>query len=97
MALGIVALYLGLAIGLSTWIRPRIGYKWWRRLHVLTLGIFVLATIHGLGTGSDTQSAWALASTLPAVSSSACCSAVGFSLSAKAKNMRRRRSQPRHS
>lgn len=60
MALGIVALYLGLAIGLSTWIRPRIGYKWWRRLHVLTLGTFVLATIHGLGTGSDTQSGWAL-------------------------------------
>lgn len=60
MALGIVALYLGLAIGLSTWIRPRIGYKWWRRLHVLTLGIFVLATIHGLGTGSDTQDPWAL-------------------------------------
>jgi len=60
MALGIVALYLGLAIGLSTWLRPRIGYTWWRRLHVLTLGTFVLTTIHGLGTGSDTQTAWAL-------------------------------------
>jgi predicted ferric reductase len=60
MALGIVGLYLGLAIGLSTWIRPRIGYKWWRRLHVLTLGIFTLVTIHGLGTGSDTQTVWAL-------------------------------------
>lgn len=60
MALGIVGLYLGFAIGLSTWIRPRIGYKWWRRLHILTLGIFILATIHGLGTGSDTQTPWAL-------------------------------------
>ena len=60
MALGIVALYLGLAIGLSTWLRPRIGYKWWRRLHILTLGLFALATIHGLGTGSDTQTTWAL-------------------------------------
>lgn len=60
MALGIVALYLGIAIGISTWLRPHIGYKWWRRLHVLTLGIFVLATIHGLGTGSDTQTPWAL-------------------------------------
>ena len=60
MALGIVSLYLGLAIGLSTLIRPRIGYKWWRRLHVLTLGLFALATIHGLGTGSDTQTSWAL-------------------------------------
>lgn len=60
MALGIVAFYLGLAIGLSTWLRPRIGYKWWRRLHIATLGIFALATIHGLGTGSDTQTPWAL-------------------------------------
>ncbi len=60
MALGIVGLYLGIAIGISTWLRPHIGYKWWRRLHVLTLGIFALATIHGIGTGSDTQTPWAL-------------------------------------
>ncbi len=60
MACGIVGLYLGLAIGLSTWIRPRIGYTWWKRLHVLTIGVFALATIHGLGTGSDTQTTWAL-------------------------------------
>lgn len=60
MALGIVGLYLALAIGLSTWLRPRIGYKMWQRLHVLTLGVFVLATIHGLGSGSDTQTPWAL-------------------------------------
>src|SRR5579863_2930807 len=59
MALGIVALYLGIAIGISTWLRPRIGYKWWRRLHVLTLGIFALAAIHGIGSGSDTQTWWA--------------------------------------
>src|SRR5947209_11573837 len=60
MAFGIVALYLGIAIGISTWLRPRIGYTWWRRLHVLTLGIYALATIHGIGTGSDTQTWWAL-------------------------------------
>src|SRR6185312_4067128 len=60
MALGIVALYLGIAIGISTWLRQRIGYTWWRRLHVLTLGIYVLVTVHGIGTGSDTQTWWAL-------------------------------------
>ncbi len=60
MAFGIVALYLGIAIGISTWLRPHIGYKLWRKLHVLTLGVFALATVHGLGTGSDTQSQWAL-------------------------------------
>lgn len=60
MAFGIVALYLGIAIGISTWIRPLIGYKVWRKLHILTLGVFALATIHGLGTGSDTQTQWAM-------------------------------------
>src|SRR3989440_11617149 len=60
MAFGIVALYLGIAIGISTWLRPRIGYTWWRRLHVLTLGIFALATVHGISTGSDTQTWWGL-------------------------------------
>src|SRR5438309_2717589 len=60
MALGIVGLYLGIAIGISTWLRPHIGYKLWRSLHVLTLGVFALATIHGIGTGSDTQTPWAL-------------------------------------
>lgn len=58
MALGIVALYLGIAIGISTLLRPRIGYLWWRRLHVLTLGIYVIATLHAIGTGSDTQTWW---------------------------------------
>ncbi|HEY6410295.1 MAG TPA: ferric reductase-like transmembrane domain-containing protein [Ktedonobacteraceae bacterium] len=60
MAFGIVGLYLGIAIGISTWLRPYIGYKLWKQLHVLTLGVFALATIHGIGTGSDTQTWWAL-------------------------------------
>jgi predicted ferric reductase len=60
MALGIVALYLGIAIGISTWVRPKIGYKMWRRLHYLTLLIFALVTIHGIFTGSDTGTWWAV-------------------------------------
>ncbi|RAQ97781.1 ferric reductase-like transmembrane domain-containing protein [Thermogemmatispora tikiterensis] len=61
MALGICALYLGIAIGISTLLRPHIGYRWWRRLHLLTLLLFALATLHGLGSGSDSQSWWAVA------------------------------------
>ena len=60
MALGIIALYLGIAIGISTWLRPLIGYAWWRRLHVLTLAVFALVTLHGIATGSDTQTWWGL-------------------------------------
>lgn len=60
MAFGIVGLYLGLAIGLSTWLRPRIGYLWWRRFHVLTLVLYGLVTIHGIATGSDSRTWWGL-------------------------------------
>ena len=60
MALGILALYLGIAVGISTWLRPLIGYAWWRRLHVLTLGVYGLVTVHGIATGSDTQTWWGL-------------------------------------
>jgi predicted ferric reductase len=61
LALGIVALYLGIAIGISTLIRPLIGYKWWRRFHVLTLVGYALTTIHSIAIGSDTQTWWGLA------------------------------------
>lgn len=60
MALGIVALYLGLAIGISTWLRPKIGYKLWRSFHYLTFLVYVLVTIHGIATGSDTTTWWAI-------------------------------------
>lgn len=60
MAAGIVATYLMLAIWLSTQLRSRIGYAWWRRLHTLTFAVYLLSTIHGLGTGTDTTQAWAL-------------------------------------
>ncbi len=97
MALGIVALYLGIAIGISTWLRPHIGYKWWRRLHVLTLGIFALTAIHGIGTGSDTQTWWALG--IYAVSivlvGSLLCRRV-FSLKGKRKQAPAHRATPAH-
>jgi hypothetical protein len=58
MALGIVAFYIGIAIGISTWLRPHIGYKLWRRLHVLTLLLYALVVVHGIATGSDTRTIW---------------------------------------
>ena len=58
MAFGIVALYLAMALVLSTWLRPWIGYKLWRALHVAAFLAFAFTTLHGLGTGSDTRTAW---------------------------------------
>ncbi len=61
VALGIVGGYLALAIWASEYVRSRIGYAWWRRFHVLAFGAWALATVHGIGNGSDTRAAWALA------------------------------------
>jgi DMSO/TMAO reductase YedYZ heme-binding membrane subunit len=60
MAFGIVAAYLALAVTLSLFIRQRIGYLWWRRLHQLSFAVWALAIIHGLATGSDTRTPWGI-------------------------------------
>ena len=60
MALGIVAMYLSLAVALSLFIRRDIGYTWWLRLHELSFVVWALATVHGLATGSDTRTLWGI-------------------------------------
>lgn len=60
-ALGIVGGYLAIAIWASEYVRSRIGYAWWRRFHVLAFAAWALATVHGIGNGSDTRAPWAIA------------------------------------
>lgn len=61
VGLGIIGAYLLAAVYASEWLRPRLGYDWWRRFHGLAFLVYLLATIHGLGTGSDTRTFWAIA------------------------------------
>ena len=56
--LGIVGGYLAAALGLSFYVRRRIGSKLWRKLHRLTVAAYVLALVHTLGAGTDADSAW---------------------------------------
>jgi methionine sulfoxide reductase heme-binding subunit len=58
MGLGIVSAYLAAALWASSWLQRRIGYRWWRRLHLGTFGVYVGASVHGIGAGSDTGWAW---------------------------------------
>jgi hypothetical protein len=60
MALGIVAMYLSIAVAISLFIRRQIGYTWWLRLHELSFVVWALATVHGLATGSDTRTLWGI-------------------------------------
>ena len=61
MSLGIVSLYLLLAVWVSSRLRQRIGHRLWRRIHALAFAVYAAATLHGLGTGSDTRTVWAAA------------------------------------
>lgn len=60
MAVGIISMYLGIALALSIYVRRQIGYRAWRTLHYCGFAAWVLALVHGLATGSDTHAAWAL-------------------------------------
>lgn len=69
LAFGIIGGYLLLAVWASEYVRRWTGYAWWRRFHYLAFGVFVLATLHGLGSGSDTREPWALALYAPCAGS----------------------------
>jgi sulfoxide reductase heme-binding subunit YedZ len=56
--LGIIAAYLAAILGLSFYVRRRVGTKRWRSLHRLTLLVYVLGVIHVLGAGTDASTPW---------------------------------------
>lgn len=58
---GIVAGYGLAALGLSYYVRARIGAARWRRLHRLTAIFWLLAVGHSIGAGSDAAEPWFLA------------------------------------
>jgi methionine sulfoxide reductase heme-binding subunit len=59
--LGIIAGYLAAILGLTFYVRRRIGTRRWRNLHRLTPLVYVLGLVHALGSGSDAQQPWLLA------------------------------------
>ena len=59
--LGIIAGYGLAALGLSYYLRDRIGASRWRRVHRLTAVFWLLAVAHTIGAGSDAGQLWFLA------------------------------------
>jgi sulfoxide reductase heme-binding subunit YedZ len=55
---GIIAGWLLIVLGLSYYVRARIGVQRWRRLHRFTALAWVLAIGHTLGAGSDVARWW---------------------------------------
>jgi sulfoxide reductase heme-binding subunit YedZ len=59
--LGTVAAELLLALALANRYRKRISYRLWRRLHYLNFAVWLAATWHGVGAGTDGTAPWMLA------------------------------------
>ena len=57
VTLGIVALYLLLAIELTSLAMRRLSRKVWHAIHLSSYPLFALVTVHGLTAGTDRHSA----------------------------------------
>jgi methionine sulfoxide reductase heme-binding subunit len=58
--LGIIGGYGLAALGLTYYLRDRIGAARWKRLHRFTALFWVLAIVHTIGAGSDAAQLWFL-------------------------------------
>lgn len=58
VASGIVGGYLAAALGLTFYIRRRMGAARWRRLHQFTLLAWLLGFLHALFAGTDAGTVW---------------------------------------
>jgi len=56
--LGIVGGYLAAILGLTFYVRRRVGTRRWRNLHRLTPLVYVLGVVHTIGSGSDAGTMW---------------------------------------
>ncbi len=57
--LGIVAAELLLALAFTNHYRNiSISYRFWRRVHFVNFAVWIAATLHGLGSGTDRSAAW---------------------------------------
>ena len=59
VGLGVVAAELMALIYVSFLLRSTIGARNWRRLHWATYLVFLLATLHGIASGTESAQPWA--------------------------------------
>lgn len=54
VGLGQIGFYLLAVVGLSFYVRKRLGHRGWRLIHYLSFLTFTLALLHGIFAGTDT-------------------------------------------
>ncbi len=74
LGLGAIAFELLIAIVVTSLVRGWLGHRLWRVVHWLTYAAWPLGVVHGMGTGTDTWSAWMLGIT------AACVAGVGAAI-----------------
>ncbi len=58
ISLGVLGLYALLIVLVSSWLRRFTSRSFWRGLHYASFAVFVLVTLHGLLSGSDSGLGW---------------------------------------
>jgi methionine sulfoxide reductase heme-binding subunit len=61
IGLGTLAADIGAAVLLTSVLRPRLGYRWWRAIHWLAYLAWPTAFVHALTAGNDLRGGWAAA------------------------------------
>jgi DMSO/TMAO reductase YedYZ heme-binding membrane subunit len=60
VALGVVALYLLVAVEVTSFLKPRLPLAVWRNVHYASFPLFAMVQLHILLTGTDRHSPWLL-------------------------------------
>jgi sulfoxide reductase heme-binding subunit YedZ len=82
LTLGVVSLYLGSAVVITSLVRSHIGHRTWRAVHLTSYAAWPLAVLHSMGTGTDSVATWSWAVY------GACILAVGGSLAWRLQSRR---------
>jgi predicted ferric reductase len=61
VGLGVLSVYLGVAVLVTSLLRERVGLRLWRAVHWLAYASWPLALLHTIGSGSDATAPWMLA------------------------------------
>jgi DMSO/TMAO reductase YedYZ heme-binding membrane subunit len=56
VAAGVVAMHLLVAVEVTSLLQRKIPRRWWRRIHGLSMPLFLLSTMHTLTAGTDGES-----------------------------------------
>lgn len=58
VAWGVIAMYLLIAVELTSLLMKHMPRSVWKQIHRLSFGLYVFATVHGLQAGTDTLNSW---------------------------------------